>query len=68
MHTRSVYKFDHLNHECSTRGPSGCYWRPAVLYVYTINLHNNLGGLVYHLLLFFCVQVANQPTKSGVAL
>jgi len=31
-------------------------------------LHNNLGGYVYHLLLFFRVRPADQPEVTDVAL
>jgi hypothetical protein len=34
-------------------------------YVYTIKLHNNLGILVYHLMLPFHVRLVNQPTMMG---
>lgn len=55
-----------LHHRSRTRGPPGCIMLPVatfVIYAYTIKLRN-LGGFVYHLLLFFHFRPANQPTKN----
>jgi len=39
-----------------------------VNYVYTIKILNKLGCQVYHLLLFFHMWPANQPTVTGMDL
>jgi hypothetical protein len=38
------------------------------VYIVLQIFHNNLGSYVYHLLLFFHVRPANQPTTTGVYL
>ena len=38
------------------------------LHIYAITIHNNLGGSVYHLLLFLHVWPTNHPTVTDVTL
>jgi hypothetical protein len=59
------------HHGSPTRGLPGCIMRLAatfINYVYSIKITNNVGGYVYHLLLFFHVRPADQPTVTSVTL
>jgi hypothetical protein len=43
-------------------------WSHLQIVYILYKFHNNLGGLIYQLLLFFHMQPTNQPTIIGVAL